>query len=339
MRLPNGYGSITKMSGKRRKPYCVRLGCEYTSDGLHLTETRRILGYYATKREAIEALHEFHRDPYDIADTSTFAELYARWIAEKQLTVGTNALTSYRAAFKKCVAVHDLPIHDIKLSQLQAILDTFSKQSQSSLNNIIIVMRGVCEYAMRNELIRKDPSQFLQIRAYAAPTGKHKVFTAAEIGAVWDMPPSLERDLTLILLYSGWRVNELLEMPADKVDMTALTMRGGMKTKAGKDRLVPIHSRIVPLMEKYAATMPFDISDQALRDWMKANVGHIPHDTRHTFISELQSRGADHICIERLVGHASKSITDKVYTHKDVMELRDTVEMIAYKDITMTAAV
>ena len=72
---------------------------------------------------------------------------------------------------------------------------------------------------------------------------------------------------------------------------------------------------------------------------MKTNLRHIPHDTRHTFISELQSRGADHICIERLVGHASKGITDTVYTHKDIQELRRTVEMIAYKDIQMNAVI
>ena len=79
--------------------------------------------------------------------------------------------------------------------------------------------------------------------------------------------------------------------------------------------------------------MPFDISYPAFFEWMKSNTGHIPHDTRHTFISELQSRGADHICIERLVGHSSKGVTDKVYTHKDIQELRQTVELLAYKDI------
>lgn len=78
------------------------------------------------------------------------------------------------------------------------------------------------------------------------------------------------------------------------------------------------------------------MTDKEIRAWMKQNTGHICHDTRHTFISELQSRGADHICIERLVGHSSHGITDKVYTHKDIHELRKAVELVEYKDITVT---
>jgi hypothetical protein len=34
----------------------------------------------------------------------------------------------------------------------------------------------------------------------------------------------------------------------------------------------------------------------------------------------------------------SKGVTDKVYTHKDIAELRSTVELVQYKDITMSAA-
>jgi site-specific recombinase XerD len=340
MRLPNSYGTIDKLPGKRRRPWRVRLGAEYSSDGVHLTETRRVLGYYRTKREAVDALNDYHLDPFDIADTSTFAEIYDRWIREKQIKgCSTSMLNSCRAAFNKCIAIHEMQIHEIKYAHLQAVIDSYPDASASTLQNVLMVMRGIYNYCMRCDIIRRDPTQYLHINACAAPTEKHKPFTAAEIGALWDMPPSRERDITLILLYSGWRVRELLQMPADKIDMQTLTMQGGMKTKAGKDRLVPIHSRIVPLVEKYVSDpMPFGIGYTSIYEWMLKNTGHRCHDTRHTFVSELQSRGADHICIERLVGHASKSITDKVYTHKDVAELRRTVELIAYKDISMTAA-
>lgn len=32
MRLPNGYGSVTKLSGKRRKPYVARVTVGWTTD-------------------------------------------------------------------------------------------------------------------------------------------------------------------------------------------------------------------------------------------------------------------------------------------------------------------
>ena len=337
MRLPNGYGSVTKCQGKLRKPWRVFLGAEYSSDGRSLTTKRRVLGYYSTKREALDALHAYHMDPTRLDCSITFSDIFGRWMKEKRVSKTT--VTSYKAAFNKCVAIHDTPINEIKLAQLQAVLDTYPNLSKSSLDNIIVVMKGVFTYALRNDLISKDPSAYVTVRDYADPTGKHKPFTAREIASLWAMPQSRERDITLILLYTGWRVRELLEMPRDKVDVDALIMTGGKKTKAGKDRVVPIHSRIVPLVEQYMKKPePFHCDYTTLLNWMMEHTGHRCHDTRHTFISELQSRGADKVCVERLVGHVSKGVTDKVYTHKDIAELRSTVELVQYKDITMSAA-
>lgn len=339
MRLPNGYGTVCKMSGKRRRPWMARLKSEYSSDGMKLTQTRQIVGYYRTKQEALEALQAYHLDPVDLADRSTFADLFALWIAEKALSVGTRTVTSYKAAFNKCLAIHNIPIRDIKLQQLQAVLDTYPNASKSTLDNITIVISNVYSYAMRTDLIRKDLSKYISIHAYADPTGKHKPFTVKEIAALWTMPQSIERDVVLILLYTGWRVTELLDMPRENIDLTANTMTGGKKTKAGRGRVVPIHSTILPMVKQYAsAPVPFDVPYQDVYDWMKEHTGHMPHDTRHTFISELKSRGADSVCIERIVGHESKSITEKVYTHKDLAELRRTVELVQYKDIAMSAA-
>ena len=42
----------------------------------------------------------------------------------------------------------------------------------------------------------------------------------------------------------------------------------------------------------------------------------------------MDSAGANLVCIQRLAGHASKGITAKVYTHKDLDELREAVELI-----------
>lgn len=337
MRLPNGYGSVTKCQGKLRKPWRVFLGAEYSSDGRSLTTKRRVLGYYSTKREALDALHAYHMDPTRLDCSITFSDIFGRWMKEKRVSKTT--VTSYKAAFNKCVAIHDMPINEIKLAQLQAVLDTYPNLSKSSLDNIIVVMKGVFTYALRNDLISKDPSAYVTVRDYADPTGKHKPFTAREIASLWAMPQSRERDITLILLYTGWRVRELLEMPRDKVDMDALIMTGGKKTKAGKDRIVPIHSRIIPIVEQYMKKPePFHCDYTTLLNWMMEHTGHRCHDTRHTFISELQSRGADKVCVERLVGHVSKGVTDKVYTHKDIAELRSTVELVQYKDITMSAA-
>ena len=46
MKLPNGYGSVAKLTGNRRRPYMVRITTGFTDDGRQLM---KILGYYAKR--------------------------------------------------------------------------------------------------------------------------------------------------------------------------------------------------------------------------------------------------------------------------------------------------
>lgn len=56
-------------------------------------------------------------------------------------------------------------------------------------------------------------------------------------------------DLILIQCYSGWRPRELCYLRLDDVDLNARTFTGGLKTNAGKNRIVPIHPRIFDLVQ------------------------------------------------------------------------------------------
>ena len=56
-------------------------------------------------------------------------------------------------------------------------------------------------------------------------------------------------DLILIQCYSGWRPRELCYLRLDDVDLNARTFTGGLKTNAGKNRVVPIHPRIFDLVQ------------------------------------------------------------------------------------------
>ena len=320
MRNPNGYGTITKLKGHRRRPYWVRYACSYSTDGLRLKENRKTIGYYPTRQEAIIALAEFNRTPYDLDRQTTFGEIYEKWIAEKKISGKTELC--YLEAFRKCTEIHARPISELRLQHLQQIVDRYSETSRANVRNIITVMKGIYRYALRYELIAKDYSQFVVAR-YVDDKEIHKAFTEDDIKLFWGMPRSEFRDLTLILLYSGWRISEMLDL--DEVNTAENYMRGGKKTKAGKDRIVPTHHLIQPLVNDYAEG--FDITYGQYKKQLK-EYGYLPHDTRHTFISRLQSAGADHVSIERLVGHISKTVTDKVYTHKTIEELRKAVELL-----------
>ena len=60
-------------------------------------------------------------------------------------------------------------------------------------------------------------------------------------------------------------------------------------------------------------------------------LGHTPHDTRHTFITRARECGMDALILQRIVGHTSKTITEKVYTHISNDELLKEISKINYE--------
>ena len=121
-----------------------------------------------------------------------------------------------------------------------------------------------------------------------------------------------------------------------------LTMTGGTKTAAGKNRIVPIHSKIQSIVQKHFEQSKsgylFEYNGKKLNQsqyrefWAdimdKLQMEHTPHECRHTFRSRLDSAGANKVCIDRLMGHKSKGTGERVYTHKNIEELRLNIELI-----------
>lgn len=64
MKQPNGYGSVHKLSGKRRKPWRVRKtnGWTMNVDGTKLVQQYITIGYYETRQEALQALADYNQD-------------------------------------------------------------------------------------------------------------------------------------------------------------------------------------------------------------------------------------------------------------------------------------
>src|SRR5690554_2960930 len=98
MRLPNGYGSVYKLSGNRRKPWIARKTIGWDDDGKQLYQ---IIGYYEKRQDALTALAEFNQNPYSIeASTVTFAEVFEKWSKEKFNKISQSNINGYNASYK-----------------------------------------------------------------------------------------------------------------------------------------------------------------------------------------------------------------------------------------------
>ena len=86
MRLPNGYGSVYKLSGKRRKPFIVKktLGYHVNHETGKSVRDDIIIGYTETKAEGLQMLANYNDNPYDVKTSKmTFKDLYEEWFATR----------------------------------------------------------------------------------------------------------------------------------------------------------------------------------------------------------------------------------------------------------------
>ena len=67
MKLPNGYGSVVKLSGKRRNPYLVRktIGWHFDKEKDKQVQDFIIIGYAPTRAEGLQMLADYNKNPFD----------------------------------------------------------------------------------------------------------------------------------------------------------------------------------------------------------------------------------------------------------------------------------
>lgn len=345
MKLPNGFGSIKYLGKNRRKPYAVYPPVtKFTIDGVPIQG--KAIGYAEDwykaydmlvlwKNGAVPAVPDAREVPAKDAGP-TFAEVYERYYAEKynpnsKRTYSRSSQGSTKAAYKNCAQLHQKNFSQIRYDDLQSVVDSCPLK-HSSLELIVNLLKQMYKYAIKYELADKDYSQWLEIKK--ADDDEHGVpFSDADIKLLWQHSDDDVIALLLMMIYSGFRIGEWKGM---MVDLDAKYFKGGIKTEAGKNRIVPIHSEIYPLVEsrikKHEKIML--CSESTYRSKLAVCLesigiqGHTPHDARHTFSSLCERYGVLENDRKRMLGHAFNDITNRVYGHRTLDDLRTEIEKI-----------
>lgn len=325
MRLPNSYGSITKLSGKRRKPWMVRVTTEMILDEetKKYRQKQKPLGYYATRQEALDALADYNRNPYDLDGLQvTFDECFQH----VQFTEAT--YKNYLNAYKYLKDVSDKPIKAIKPAQLQDCINLCTDSQQPLVKTIC---KRVYNYAMMHEYTERDLSQLLTAHSQEVQM-EREVFTHDEIEELWTMTNQWWVKVILILLYSGLRTKELRTIELEMINFDDEWLNIVLAKTSYSVRGIPIHKRIEPLLRDYIINGGnlYNYSHSNLNKFLNQFHGHRAHDARHTFTTRMREIGVDHLTIQRLVGHKPSSITERVYTHISKEELKDAISKLEY---------
>ena len=340
---PNGYGSVFKLSGNRRKPFAVRITQGYTNDGKQIY---KYLSYHATRKEAMQALASYNANPYDIdLNNITFSELYTKWSERHFKDLSKNRIKTYMSCYNYCKPIYNMKMNDIKIPHLQKLIDG-SNKNHSSLKLIKSLIGLVFRYAMELDIIQKDYSKFIKVGKHVVIKEK-TIFTDKEIDILWKNVGSLRyTDTVLIMIYTGMRVGERLNLKKEDVNLLEQTIIvKESKTAAGQNRVIPIHSRIKTLIQKryensnseylisnIRNTKAFNYNNYKIKIFDEImetlNMDHTPHDCRHTFATRLNDAGGNTTAIKKMIGHESNEKKEKIYTHKKVTELKKTIELV-----------
>ena len=315
MKLPNNYGTIYKLTGNRRRPWVAKkmVGKELNEK----TRRNRILyvtlGYYESKVDALQALAAYNANPYDpVRRAKTVREVYEAWSAEYFPTLKVSA--PYKAAWAVLEPMGDRALADLTLDDLQFIIDHSDKNSPT-LTNVKLLLSLMYKYAVVHEIVpptKHEMVSYIRIPKKNPNAITRKIFTPDEIRALWQNPHKPTNRLALILIFTGLRVGELLDLKDEDVDFDAQRISITHAKTAAGIREVPIGDKILPLMkefmserrQKYSATKAKIVS-----------LGHTPHDTRHTFASLAAEAGIDQRLIDAMLGHSGGNTALKIYTH------------------------
>ena len=356
-RRPNGSGTVVKLSGRRRKPFCAKV----TLDERNLIngeKKRLVIGTFETYQEALNALSlysltvnntiskkeamEIDPEVYQKVQDKmskkvpTFLDIYYILDRDEFSLLSPQTQNSMHGAIKHLKKLHYLKIDQITLRMIQDVFD-----EDGSNHSTQVHMKTICtkvfRYAVVNQCIERndDYTSYIRIAKYEE-SDMHRPYTINEILALKkaDTP---EAHIMLIFIYTGVRINELLNIKRDNIHIDEKCdddgterlisyMITGSKTKAGKNRIVPIHDDIKQYVidellkpEKRLVDVTyanFTTRTVLIKVNKLLNTHHTMHDTRKTFATLCQMNNLNVYIRKKVLGHRMNDITFDVYTNE-----------------------
>lgn len=335
-RRTSGSGNISKLSGKRAKPYVAR------KNGV-------VIGTYETVADAERALSKLTDTRTIEKFNMTFQQIYEAWKPEHEAVLkarslertgsedNTTGMESYALAYNYCSALHGLKFRSIELFKAQQIIAEMEARglSQATCNKVKQLLSQMYKWAIRENIVTTNMAEYLVIRPQAKK--KKETFSDDEILKV-RASDHIAADITLILLATGARINELFKVATEQCfDEYFIS---GSKTDSGENRIIPVspigldryhkllsiarEKNLPRLIDAYEGNK--DPANWRKRDYypMLEELGiekKTPHKTRHTYATKAVKSGVKAEDLTKILGHADYSTTVQIYDNPDAETL------------------
>lgn len=279
-----------------------------------------------------------------------FKELYDMWLNEHKHYVSSNRIVTYHVAYKHASYLHNMKVKDIKCVHIKQVINSIDREPTKKTVKILLNM--LFDYALENEIVDKNYARITKINADFNKVYKpHRALKQDEIKIVYDNRYLNVAKMILIQCYTGLRPGELMDIRINNVHLDEYYMIGGLKTKAGINRTIPIHPFIYEYI-KYFYENSIKYNNEYLifndhhkhltyknyllkfKDFcLKYNIYDLrPHDCRKYFITIAKKVKMDEYALKRIVGHEISDITEKVYTERSIDWLKEEMNKIPNLD-------
>lgn len=326
-RRPKGAGCIRKKNNLRNKPYEVR------KDG-------KFLGYFETEKDAQLFLLGYVNKTITDFENITLGEIYERWKeTDKYENLSHHTKNNYNSAWTRLEPQKKIKMRDIRTSHLQKAIELAKEQGhgRDTCEKIRSLASVLCQFAMKDDIISRNYA--LQLELPKKVITKKQNFTEDDILKLFYAEHERDARIILCLIYTGTRINEFFTILKENVNIEKGYMIGGIKTEAGKDRVIPIRSEIMPYIIDFMNENPkskylvcneagrkMDSSNFTSRNYypMLDKVGIeykdennknllTPHRSRHTYISESIKAKMAPEALMKIVGHSNYSTSVNKY--------------------------
>lgn len=338
-----------------------------TDEGKPICKLLQPEAYFETYNDAYQALMEYNRNPFTLSSAMTVEELYKKWTAKYFKNASVSTIQRTKSAWNYCESIKNIKVPELRGRHIKYCMEEghYTKNgeekypSAGAKNMIKILFNNMLDFAVEYEVVDRNYARGFSMskedkKELIEKHERHIPYTDEEMEKLWQNINNYPIiSIILIQCYTGWRPKELELLTLADVDLKNRIMKGGVKTQAGKNRIVPIHSRIFDLVKahyeaskarnsEYLFTMdgkakaksyPFAYYKyqrplKQIVEELGLNPNHKPHDGRAHFITNAKKYQMDEYAIKRIVGHEIDDVTEAIYTTRDITWLKSEIEKI-----------
>ncbi len=282
-----------------------------------------------------------HKQNTKYNENTTLQQLFDDFVKERERFIGERTMVGYKSMWNTKISklakrrLSDITGDDLKTLHLK-ISENFGNYTG---NHCLVLIKTVYNYAIKEERFDgRNPAISVKLNKTEPRVRYMEHAELQRFFAVLDeYDNEISRDAILMLIYTGARKRNVLEMKWADIDMEAKIWKIP-QTKTAKNVTIALVEPAMEVLQRrweqaenewvfYSPTSKSGHVEDIKRAWAsileKAQITNLRiHDLRHTLATYLIANGADAFIVQRALTHKSLQST-QVYVNLGVEHLRD----------------